>query len=146
MVGTIQFLFREWYLNREVDRISRRHDEAIAAAKKRNADYDEIQGIGHEFFTEHQLVEHDLMLLHHRYLSKLASRRMIPLPPFDKESGNWEESPVTGQHYLSLEAMHELRGKLRQDSKERFEAWVPWVALIMGLIGTLTGLVAVLKQ
>ena len=49
-----------------------------------------------------------------------------------------------GKVYLSREGISEVRAMIRKDTKERHELMLPWLSLLIGLVGALTGLIAVI--
>ena len=80
-----------------------------------------------------------------------ARKFMIPIPhqvfPKDKdENENWEFSPPSGEMLLKPQAMINLRRQVRREQKERREAATHWITVIVGLVGALTGLAAILMK
>ena len=80
-----------------------------------------------------------------------ARRLMIPVPEKDidkildhLEDDNWYYGAT--EVLLKDEAMLKLRREVRAEQKERFESYARWIMLIIGLIGTTTGLISVLQR
>jgi hypothetical protein len=71
---------------------------------------------------------------------------LIPVPEFKTEGGAWMESQETGLYHLTPHALHELRAAIRAEKKARREEWTIWLALLIGAIGALSGLVAIIKK
>ena len=82
--------------------------------------------------------------LQSRYLIKQAERYLLPTPPFDKESGNWEESDVTVRWRLTLPAQAALRSAICDYEKVRRERIQSWLVVVSGIIGACTGLLGAL--
>ncbi len=62
------------------------------------------------------------------------------------EGGAWEKASTTGQYHLKAEALSALRSAIRREQKEKHEIWILWLAALTGLVGAITGFVAVLQQ
>jgi len=84
-------------------------------------------------------------------LSNVRDMR-IPIPPrHDKhgaESDLWYQGHHTGGWYLTDQGIAFLRSEIRQEHKARHELraqWIPWLLALTGLVGSITGLVALLK-
>lgn len=79
-----------------------------------------------------------------------ANRLGIPSPRYtDPDSDLWERSHE-GQVYLSFKGQSELRSSIRAENKERWEARASILkdiaVPIAGLIGAITGLIAVIRR
>lgn len=99
----------------------------------------------HEMYTLYQ----DREVFHTKRLLRKASRLRVPIPSRYtskmEESEDWERS-WDGEWYLSKSAELQLRAVIRQEQKERNETrahWIAWIAAITGLVGAVTGLLAV---
>lgn len=132
-----KFKAAEWEeFSRRVDGITEtdpqhRHDEESSMYSEHSAlsdQYDEIQQITS------------------RYFLKQAERLLIPTPSFSTKGPDWMESQITGSYRLAPDALHELRSRVRIEWKERREVSFMWLAAVTGIIGTLTGLVSVLRS
>lgn len=81
-----------------------------------------------------------------RALINEADRLFLPVPD-ENDPEKWEEDPATGKRtFLSPKGIAELRTAIRQEKRERRENIQRWIAILIGLIGALTGLIAVLKS
>ncbi len=86
-----------------------------------------------------------------KQLLKKARSLRVPVPHRyneDKsESEHWYEGHYTGGWYLTNRGIASLREEIRREQKARHEIraqWVVWVPALTGLVGTITGLVALL--
>ncbi|MBI3798775.1 MAG: hypothetical protein HY268_17650 [Deltaproteobacteria bacterium] len=77
-------------------------------------------------------------------LRKAADRLLIPLPVIS--SDHWERGPQTGVWHLTSEGAAKVRRALHEERKRRQEIWLPWLALVVGLIGASIGLVVAVKE
>ena len=78
-------------------------------------------------------------------LVRQATDLIIPIPDLDDDT-MWIETPASGSRRLSAKAIHELRAAIRKERRERVEFWTFRISTATGLIGTLIGLVTVLKR
>lgn len=95
--------------------------------------------------------EEDVYITQH--LLHLARRLRVPIPRYHNsngsETGLWEKGQYTGDHYLTVEGIAALRKEIRQELKAQHEMrahWAVWLAALTGVIGALTGLVALIKN
>jgi hypothetical protein len=96
-----------------------------------------------------EMIDDEILGLHSRYLVSKAVKRILPIPPFSEEDDIWERSNFTGKHHLTEKGIREVRGIIRNEKKERMELlsyWYPWIGVLFGLIGAITGLIAVIKR
>ena len=88
-------------LQSEKKRIGEENDKRIAAAReegKEREEIDELMWLGH---TDLLYMDDKILTLQSRHLAKKADKYLLPRPPFNKESGDWEESDVTGRWGLT---------------------------------------------
>ena len=90
--------------------------------------------------------------LTHRLLAR-ARRLRLPIPhvynPDNTVSEYWREGRHSGRWLLTTQGVAALRDEIRRELKARHELrahWVVWLAALTGLIGAITGLVAVLAH
>ena len=83
------------------------------------------------------------------YLESECQALVLPFP--EKEEGenfaifNFDDEH--GDRYiLTTAGIHLVRGMIREEKKARSDAFGIWATLIMGLLGTLIGLISVLKR
>jgi hypothetical protein len=80
-----------------------------------------------------------------------ARRLRVPIPHRyndDKtESEHWYQGQYIGKWYLTTIGFSSLRDEIRREEKARHEArahWVVWLSALTGVIGAITGLIALL--
>jgi hypothetical protein len=124
----------------------------IAAARAAK-DQEKAQSLisAHQFELELHGEEEDAYLT--RKLLSEARRLWIPEPPLFINllpSEHWYQSQNSGRWYLTRQkGMTALREAIRTEGKAAHEArsrWVVWITATTGLIGAVTGLVAVLTR
>lgn len=86
-----------------------------------------------------------------RVLLLKARRLRVPIPhrhnPDNTESEHWYQGHYTGGWYLTARGFGALREEIRRELKARHEArtyWIIWLSAMTGVIGAVTGLVALL--
>ena len=136
---------RRSFMDREVDRERRR----IVKTGGNAADLWEDGS----WQFEYQFLEEDEASFHSRQLLRRARELRIPTPSvFDGDilSADYQRSGVDGHRYfLSLTGEQKVRAAIREEEKYRSERWarrIPYITALSGLIGTITGLVALLLK
>jgi hypothetical protein len=145
--------FKIWREQRRIqslmDEISASYDKEMDKAKAGKASDDAFERISHDHHYEQKLAEDELNKLMHEYLVRQANRLLVPVPPFEDKGGAWMESSLRGGWHLTPEAMHVLRAAIRAERRARREEWLMWVpllALVVGVISSVTALVAVVTK
>jgi hypothetical protein len=150
--GAIESL-RFWLRQREVqgwmDSISESYRYEMGKARLANASRDEQEEIAQRHHADQRWAEAELQTLYHSYYVYQANRLRIPVPPFKDKGGAWVESPVSHGWHLTPEAMQALRDEIRAERKARRDEWLAWIpllALAVGIISAVTALVVVWKN
>lgn len=95
-------------------------------------------------FAECGPYENDIRRLETRLLSREAER--FGLPGIDINNEDHANLEPDSTWTITTEGKYELIRQIRQEKKERREIIVFYVSIIFGLIGAITGLVAILKD
>ncbi|MFA5858002.1 MAG: hypothetical protein WC955_02935 [Elusimicrobiota bacterium] len=134
-------------LNKQKDKLNRSFNEL--SNKNPNNDTNEYQNKLADLGYEDNCLQEDIALLKTRYLRDLASKLSLPIPDW-KENEMWEQDGQQGRYYLTNKGITYLRDSIRKEQKESKEIIFQWVAFIVGtiigLLGAITGLVAVYKK
>lgn len=115
-------------------------------ARKVRKSNDEIDGLISEEMAIRDRIDDDIAQMQYRLLVRQAERYLIPTPKHITQDGTWEQSEETGRWRLSQGTLSELKKAIHHEQKYRREYWQGWLALLVGLIGALTGLLAVWKS
>jgi hypothetical protein len=141
----IRLRLRRYFMDREVDLERRR-------IVKNGGNAADIWEDGSWEF-EYQLLEEDEASFHSRQLLGRARELRIPTPSVfesDVLSADYKRSGLDGhRYYLSLAGEQKVRSAIREEEKYRSERWtrrIPYITALSGLIGTITGLVALLAK
>ncbi|MFI9651618.1 hypothetical protein [Guyparkeria halopsychrophila] len=134
-----------YFMDRELDRKRRR----VVA---NGGNFSDIWEDGSWQF-DYQLLEEDEASFHSRRLLKRAGELRIPSPSVfvgDALSADYQRSGLDGhRYYLSLAGEQKVRSAIREEEKYRAERWarrIPYITALSGLVGTVTGLVALLAK
>lgn len=137
-------------LQSEIDQIKRSYDRDVESLTQKGESQDEIQSILQNTAFETDMAQEQIQIILSARLFHEANRLGIPSPRYtDPDSDLWERS-YRGQVYLSFKGQPELRSSIRKEKKERWEARaliLKDIAVpITGIIGVITGLVAVFRK
>jgi hypothetical protein len=125
------------------DRYETKAQAAIEDAEKRR-ERDEYDSLVSEYLFERDEFEEEIRWLETQFLTRQARRYLIPVPPTE-EGPHWEKSEHSRRFLLKLDAMRDLRAAIRDEQRQRLEPVKVWIPLLTGLIGSLIGLVSLLK-
>jgi hypothetical protein len=145
MISTIKY---RWSLNSVYKKIAqeRKHyDKLIAEAKKRGPKKDEIPMLEAEFFAVYDEYKEDIGTLVTQRLLRKARKLMLPIPELGDEN-LWERCQFSNRSNLTEKGIAELRATIRREQKETREMYLPWVAAFTGLVGAITGLLAIILK
>ena len=124
----------------------------IAVARRTN-DKDRVESLerGHQFEIGMHDEEDESYLT--KNLVATAHKLRVQVPRIYEEgstkSENWREGHYTGKWHLTTRGVSALREEIRKELKARGESrahWVVWLSALTGLIGAITGLVALLVK
>lgn len=141
MLEYIKYRYRLWKLRRGKSKLKLKYDSFIEEAKK---DKDERESRIAEAMAFLRLEDQNIRELHTRYLRHIAKTIMVPLPD-SKDESYWERDGYSPP-ILTEKGIYELNKSIRSEKKERREVIFSWVTIAIGLIGTLIGLISILKS
>ncbi|MGO9268101.1 MAG: hypothetical protein ACLQBA_24955 [Candidatus Binataceae bacterium] len=75
---------------------------------------------------------------------KQASRYFIPDPPDNDEY--WERNPYLGSVHLTVAGIDFIESRFYEKRQRRWQFWFSAGSLLIGLIGAIIGLVAILAR
>ena len=92
------------------------------------------------------IIDGELIYLKTRYLISIAEKMSLPTPRLNEKDGMWEESHYTNKWQLTNKGITEIRKLIRQERKEKLELVSHWATILIGIIGAITGLIAVIMR
>ena len=114
---------------------------ALKNAKLSNEPREEILSLESIWRFDNSEYESEINTLTSRYYLKKAYDYSIPIP-----DDSWEVIDVFDRQALTVDGVNKIRTELRKIKKENAEIYLPYFTLLVGLIGALTGLFAVLSK
>jgi hypothetical protein len=133
----------EWrQANRKLNQTDQLYARHLRDAEKKG-DRDEIDSLHAEWRSDRELEQDEVDRLTTRRWERRATYHRIPIPPHG-HAPYWEQG--ARGYRLTVEGIDFIENRIYEKRKRRWEFWfqfVPVIAAVAGLIGTLTGLVAV---
>lgn len=118
----------------------------IRKAHKEGEPRKNIQSLEGQSYYEEKMIDEEISILATDQLLHKARRRFVTIPSHSTE-GMWEQCEIISTRYvLTNEGISELRSALRKEQKEQVEVVILIFATLTGVIGAVTGLVAVIMK
>jgi len=131
-------------LNRERQKASEALSKLVEEARKKGGEA-KAQEVYQNGSFDLDMIDDKILGLVSRYLVYKANKRFLPVPSLSEEDELWERSNFTGRYHLTGKGITQVRKMIRSDTKETIEILSPYVGILFGLIGAITGLIAVIK-
>jgi hypothetical protein len=80
------------------------------------------------------------------FLVNKANYLFLPIPSRNDDNLWTQCNKISDQYVLTNKGISELRSIIRSNSKEKNEVYVSFLVALTGIIGALTGLVAILTR
>lgn len=141
-----QFRLELRRLYAEQRRLRREHQDHFEESKKDFTNKEVIEALRWEYSQSSGWVSDKIQAVRSRYLIEVADRLMLPLPPYQEEGGAWERTPHSWETVLTDTALADLRNAIRHERSEKLKGMLGWITPLAGLLGTVTGLIAVIGQ
>ncbi|MBA7641093.1 hypothetical protein ES703_48765 [subsurface metagenome] len=136
-------MFELWRKTRELDRVTKFHDRKIKKARREKKSSDEVEFLIADAAFETEMIEEEMSSIVTNRLHRKARHLFLPVPKFE-EKGMWEQGRNMGHWYLTPNGITKIRGLIREETAARRKAVLEWVAPFVGIIGAITGLLAVI--
>jgi hypothetical protein len=150
MFGYFIFRYKLWRLERAGKRISKLYDADRRQAKEKGAKGEDLERITNSEMSELRWNDEEIMTLHTRRLTPIARALMIEVGGLwdSATKDEWERGDMVYQ-YMNAKGMKRVRDAIRAEQKARWEMflmWAPIVGGLTGLVGAITGLIAILSR
>ncbi|MBU2537856.1 MAG: hypothetical protein KKH22_05415 [Proteobacteria bacterium] len=146
MSGYIKFRWGLMLLRKKLNKNEKAYKALLDEARRGKKSRDDIEAINSEASHFYFSVREEIQLLITKYYIELSDKLLIPLPERSDEQ-MWEECIyVSTRKILTTEGIIYFRSKIRQEHKEKIDLYLPFVTAAIGIIGAITGLVAVLTK
>lgn len=118
----------------------------IKKAHKENKSHDDIEEIRSMAYSEYLMLKEEIDEYVTNYLTSVASKLMIPKPDL-KDDSMWYNDQYTSRRKLLTEnGISLIRSNIRNEKKESINLFLPIIAAITGMIGAITGLLAIILK
>jgi len=139
----------QWKRNRllaKQARTGRQFNLEIEKAHKNGEARDKIESRRADAYFEYSYAQEQIDELVTNHMIAIAKKLMIEQPEYSDDS-MWAEARYVGRNkILSEKGIAKLRSDIRKERNERVNLWIPWITTIIGLVGALTGLMAILMK
>ncbi len=112
---------------------------------KKKAHGDELAALIAEESSEIVPLFEEIDSIKTRRFRQIANKLMIPLPDYNNKDF-WEQRYYGYGQNLTTKGFWELKKLLRQEDRERREGYMVWIAALTGIIGAITGLMAIIMK
>lgn len=145
-------MFDLWTLRRNRRKVSRAYERDRRKLRKtKTANSDELDRLDHSEWSDLRAEDDGINAFLSDQLWEEAREYDIQIPSGEDV---WEDSQFGDRKYLSMRVRSELRRLIDEEKSRRFAAktlwitkfWIPLLAALIGIIGAITGLVAVIKK
>ena len=93
-----------------------------------------------------EMLDEALSSLTTRYLLDKARKMFFPIPKVSNNPEYWEQGQYLAEWYLTNRGITEMRKSIRIEREERFNFASRWAIILIGVIGALTGMLAVILR
>lgn len=132
--------------------LNRRYSTDIKQATKEK-DKEKVNSLQRDLRLEMELHDEDEDDYYTKILLRQARQLRVPIPYRRGDSGEesefWYQGHYTGGWYLTNIGISRLRQEIRNEINARHETkskWILWISALTGVIGAITGLVAVMSK
>jgi hypothetical protein len=141
VIAYLKFRRKVYQLEQELRAEEKASKIKIDKATKRGATADEIYELKNDYAGAYFHFTDEIKAAHGSYVLAQARRLIVEVPSL-KNKRYWEGNDQT--YTLTEEGVRYLRNAVRAERKARVELVVMWLPGVVGLVGTLIGLAAVL--
>ena len=142
MLAYILFQRKFFKIKRRQRRDERPIKAALADAKTKEFPIDEISNLENDYGHIQVRYLDEILRLHTEYLIRESNRLIVPYPAAN-EPGMWERDDE-GYVRLTEAGISKLRADIRAEKRARLERVIMWMPGVVGILGALIGLAAVL--
>ena len=142
MLANILFQRKLFRIKRRQKRDERPIKAALVDAKTKDFPIDEISNLENDYGHIQVRYLDEILRLHTEYLIRESNRLIVPYPAAN-EPGMWERDDE-GYVRLTEAGISKLRADIRAEKRARLERVIMWMPGVVGVLGALIGLAAVL--
>lgn len=132
-------------LTKKLDETNSFYSGKIREAEKKKEGREEVDSLISEAIFEESMLKEEISIHVTNYLAEYATKHFISIPDRDEE-GMWQKCRyMSERRVLTNKGISKLRSLIRSENKEKIESLSVILASITGVIGAITGLIAVLN-
>ena len=131
-------MFEKWRLRRKHQRKIRACEAIVRKAEKDEKSPDEIESLVHDIIYEEMIADEEMSRLVTKRLVAIANRLLLST---DAET---ETGHMTSRQYYTPDGIMTMRNRIREETAARRKAFLEWASPLVGIIGAVTGLLAVI--
>lgn len=146
MFESIKYRLELSKLFKRKKKINQNYSKLIRVAEKEKRPEEEIDGLCSEAAFEDDILDEEISLLVTNYLEGQSKRYFLPLPERNDQKMWTECGIISKQRVLTSHGISEVRSALRKEAKERMEIIFTFLVILTGIIGAITGLLAILLR
>jgi len=128
------------------DKLNASFREKIEKADRLSNPEESIGSIQAEASFELGMIDDEIAIMVTNYLTRQANRKFVPIPSHTDNIMWTQCSILRYQDILTSQGINLLRTSLRAEIKDRNEMWITILAALTGVIGALTGFVAIINN
>jgi len=146
MIDYIRYRMALRRLSKQKRKIRKTYAKSLASARAAGNNMNDLRALESEAWFEESMIAEEIALLITDFLVSKADKHFISTPS-RKEEGMWEQCDKISERFVLTKAgISAVRTSIRAEAKERRDLILPVIAALTGVIGTVTGLIAVLKK
>lgn len=146
MIDYLRYRMALRKLSKQKRKIRRAYTKDLASARAAGKNINDLRSLESDAWFEESMVDEEIALLITDFLVSKADKHFISTPS-RKEEGMWEQCEKISERYVLTKAgISAVRSTIRAEAKERRDLFLPVIAALTGIIGTITGMIAVLKK
>lgn len=128
------------------DKVTDVYMKLLEKVRKEEHTREDLDRVYSDWNFEEEYARDEVAIAETRFWTALAYRYFVSLPNADDQ---WERSEQIGARFLTPPALKALRAEVRKERAEQRQDWqflLPWISTAIGVLGSITGLVAVWRK
>ncbi len=118
----------------------------LKEAEVNHAIREQIDSLSADYRFETDMLDDEIALTITKFWVSKAEGLFLPIPERDDNALWAETTQIPDRRVLTPKGVTMVRSQVRAERKAQMETWLPLLAAVTGLIGTLIGFVAILKK
>ncbi len=140
MFEAIKYRWQLYNLDKKYAKVTNSYKKLRKTAKR-----DEYQRLREEEGSEVSPILEEIDSLRTKTFCRSANKLLVPQPDYNNKEF-WEKRYYGYGKNLTDKGLWEIKKLIREEKRQRREGFVVWMATLTGIIGAITGLVAVILR